>query len=100
MTAMPMKTYWKTAVERRRLYLDYDCWLEPTETLSGFQVTVAPYTDTAPIVVATSYPDAGHRKLMMFVSGGVGNTSYVLSMVVTTDAGQVKQDNIGLKVTP
>jgi len=99
MTAMPMKTYWKTSLERRRLYLDYHCWLEENETLTDFQVTVSPYTETAPIVVATSYPDAEHKRLMMFVSGGIVNTSYILQMVVRTDAGQVKQDNIGVKVT-
>ena len=50
--------------------------------------------------MTTSYPDAEHRKLMMFVGGGQGNTNYTLSMVVTTDSGQVKQDDIGLRVLP
>ena len=95
-----VRTFRKTIVERKRLYLDYACWLEETETLTDFQVTVNPYTQDAPVSVTTSYPDAAHKKLMMFVGGGAGNTNYVLQMVVRTDAGQVKQDDIGLKVTP
>ena len=26
----PIKTYRKSTIERRRLYLDYSCWLEET----------------------------------------------------------------------
>jgi hypothetical protein len=95
-----VKTFRKTVTERKRLYLDYACWLESSEVLTGFQVTVNPYTEAAPISVTTSYPDAEHKKLMMFVGGGSGNINYTLSMVVTTDAGQVKQDDIGVRVTP
>ena len=95
-----VRTFRKTTIERKRLYLDYDCWLADTELLTDFQVTVNPYTEAAPISVTTSYPDAAHRKLMMFVGGGLGNTNYTLSMVIRTDAGQVKQDDIGLRVMP
>jgi hypothetical protein len=100
MTSTPIKTYRKATVERRRLYLDYSCWLEDTETLTSFQVTVNPFTEDTPITVNTSYPDADHKRLVMFVGGGAANTNYTLSMVVNTDAGQVKKDDIGLRVTP
>jgi hypothetical protein len=89
----------KTVVERRRIYLDYSCWLEEAEKLSDFQITVSPYTEGAPIFVDTTYPDVGLKRLMMFVSGGVANTNYTLSVVIRTEAGQVKQDDFGLKVT-
>lgn len=95
-----VRTFRKTAVERRRLYLDYSCWLEEAEELSSFQVTVSPFTEEAPISVTTSYSDADHKKLMVFVGGGLRNTNYTLSMVVNTDAGQVKQDLVGFRVTP
>ena len=95
----PIKTYRKTTLERRRLYLDYSCWLEETEVLSSFQVTVIPYTADSPISVASSYPDDNHKKLMLFVAGGKANQNYTLQMVVNTDQGQVKQDNIGIMVT-
>lgn len=95
----PIKTYRKAVVERRRLYLDYSCWLEETEELTNFQITISPYLPEAPLTVTGSYPDATNKKLMIFISGGKGGTSYVLQMVVTTDSGQVKRDDIGLKVT-
>lgn len=93
-----VKTLKKAPVERRRLYLDYSCWMAATETLTDFQVTVTPNTPASPIVVNTAFPDAEHKKLQMFAAGGVVNTSYVLSMVVRTSDGQVKQDDIGLRV--
>lgn len=95
-----VKTYRKSTVERKRLYLGYQCWLATDEKLTDFQVSVDPYTADAPVTVSTSYTDATNKKLMMFVGGGVGNTNYTLSMVVTTDAGQVKRDDIGIRVTP
>ena len=99
MTA-PLKIYRKTVVERRRLYLDYSCWLKEAETLTDFQVLSEPYTIDAPIVVDASFPDPTNKKLMMFISGGVANTDYTIALVVRTDGTQVKQDNIGVRVTP
>lgn len=98
--AAPIKTYRKTPVERRMLYLDYSCWLEEGEMLSDFQVTVSPYTEDAPITVTTGYTNADQNKLGVFIGGGVANTNYVLKMVVRTSIGQVKQDNIGVQVGP
>jgi hypothetical protein len=95
-----LKTLSKTAVERRRIYLDYSCWLEPSEKLSDFQISVSPYSEDAPIGVDTTYPDETLKRLMMYVSGGVGNTSYTLSVVVRTDSNQVKRDDFGLRVYP
>jgi hypothetical protein len=96
----PLKIMTKTAVERRRVYLDYSCWLEDTEKLSDFQISVSPYSEGAPIGVDTTYPDETLKKLMMYVSGGVGGVSYTMSVVVRTDAGQVKRDDLGLRVYP
>lgn len=100
MTSTPIKTYRKTVAERRRLYLDYSCFLEPDEKLSEFQVTVSPYIEGSPITVSTAYTDSTQKKLTMFVGGGAGNTNYTISMLVNTDGGQIKQDDIGLRVTP
>jgi len=96
----PLKTMSKTAIERRRVYLDYSCWLAEGEVLSDFEVAVSPYTAAAPISVDTVYPNDDQTKLMMFVGGGVANAMYTLSVVIRTDAGQVKQDNFGLRISP
>ena len=100
MTTMLVKTFRKQVAENRRLYIDYSCWLSEGETLTDFQVTTTPYTVEAPLIPQTSYPNPEHTKLVMFVSGGLVNTSYVLSLLVRTSSGQVKQDDIGMKVTP
>ena len=99
MTA-PLRLYRKATVERRRLYIDYGCWLPDGEKLVDFQVTTSPYTAAAPIVIDTSYPDPTQRMLMMFIKGGVANTRYTLDMLVRTDAGEVKRDTIEVRVEP
>jgi hypothetical protein len=96
----PIKIFQKTVVERRRLYLNYECWLEEAEKLTGFQVATSPATTENPLKVNIGYTDATNKKMAMFVSGGVGNTDYILQVVVNTDAGQVKRDDIGLRVLP
>jgi len=95
-----IKMYRKAVVERRRLYLDYSCWLEESEELTEYQVTVSPYTSEAPLTISAGYTDATNKKIAMFVSGGKGNTEYTVQMVVGTDAGQIKRDDIGIRVTP
>lgn len=95
-----IKTYRKAAVERRRLHLNYARWLETTETLTDFQVTVSPVDAVAPVVISLGYPDLLHKSLVMFASGGNANKSYTLQLVVRTNEGQVKRDDIGLRVAP
>jgi hypothetical protein len=95
-----IKMYRKSVVERRRLYLDYSCWLEESEELTDFQVIIYPYTEETPLSVTAGYTDATNKKLSMFVAGGKSNTDYTIQMVVSTDAGQVKRDDIGFRVTP
>ena len=98
--SQPIKIFKKTVVERRRLYIDYSCWLEDSETLTDFQVTISPYIATAPLVITNAYADATFKKMVMFVSGGKAKTDYTIEMVVRTDEGQVKRDDIGLRVLP
>lgn len=98
MTVPMIKTFSKSAVERRRLYLDYSCWLEESEKLTDMQVTTTPLTPDAPISINIAYTDVAQKKLLMYVGGGVANTDYRLSIVVQTDAAQIKRDDIGLRV--
>ena len=95
-----LRTLTKAVIERKRVYLDYSCWLEEVEKLTDFQSEVSPYTEGAPLTVDTSYPDATNKKLMVFMAGGLANTNYVVSLLVRTDAGQVKRDDIGMNVKP
>ena len=95
-----VKTFRKAAVERRQLIVDYSCWLQEAEELTGFQTLVEPLTADAPLTVSITYSDAARTKLSMFVAGGKGNNGYVVQLLVTTDLGQLKRDDIGVRVTP
>ena len=95
-----IRIFRKYTAERKRLYLDYSCWLEDAEKLADFQVTVNPYTAEGPLALTIAYTDVTNKKLAMFVGGGVANTNYTLQMVVRTDQGQVKRDDIGMRVNP
>jgi hypothetical protein len=98
--SQPIKIFRKTVVERRRLYIDYSCWLEENEVLTDFQVTISPYVTTSPLVITNAYADATFKKMAMFIAGGQANTDYTIQMVVRTDEGQVKRDDIGMRVMP
>jgi hypothetical protein len=100
MSTMPIRTFRKTVVERRRLYLDYDCWLAETEKLGSLQVVIIPFTSDAPLTVNSGFADAGQRKVMFYVGGGKSNTNYTLQMIVGTDQGQTKRDDLGIRVFP
>jgi hypothetical protein len=95
-----IKSYRKAVPERRRLYLDYSCWLEDVEKLTGFQATITPWTEGFPLTMDIAYSDSSNQKLSVFVGGGVANTNYTVRMTVTTDSGQIKADDIGIAVTP
>jgi hypothetical protein len=99
MSVVPIKMYRKTTAERRRLYINYECWLAEAEKLTSFTAVITPTTTGAALVVNTSYPDATFKKLVMYASGGKANTTYTIAMIVNTDGGQTKQDNIGILVT-
>jgi hypothetical protein len=94
------KSFSKTVVERRRLYIDYNCWLADTEALTNFTVVITPLTSEAPLVVDVAFTDVTNRKLAVYVDAGKGNTSYVVQMIVDTDAGQTKRDDVNIRVLP
>lgn len=95
-----VKTFRKASVERRRLYVNYECWLEEAEILTDLQVLVTPFTADTPLVVNGGYADADQKKLVIYAAGGAVNTDYVMSLVVRTSEGQTKKDDLGLRVTP
>jgi hypothetical protein len=93
-----VRTFRKSPLERRRLYLDYSCWLEGAEKLGEFQAIVDPLTADGPLTLDVGYTDSGRTKLVMYAAGGVGNVKYTVKLLVQTDLGQIKRDDIGLWV--
>jgi hypothetical protein len=93
------KAYSKSALERRRFYVDYSCWLEETETLTEFNVVVQPFTRDYPLTTYGAYSDPTNKRIVMYIGGGKPGTTYTVSLISKTNQGQTKQDNIGMKVT-
>ena len=93
-----VRTFEKYSEERRRLYVDYDPWLEESEELTDFQTTVSPYTVDNPLWLDTSYSDSEHRKLVFYASGGVPGEDYLVQLQTTTDEGQVKRVDIRIRI--
>lgn len=95
-----LKTFKKKPLERRRLHLDYGSrWLEDTEELVTLVPSVLPVT-VPPLVVDGIVFSIPQRQAVMYASGGLVNTTYTITITVTTDEGQTKLDDIGLKVKP
>lgn len=95
-----VKTFTKYQAERRRLYVDYSCWLEPAEELTDFTALIVPFTETTPLLIDVAYTDLEHKKLTFFAGSGLPNTQYTVQLIVRTDNGQTKRDDIGIMVRP
>jgi hypothetical protein len=98
--SVTVKSLAKAAVEVKRLYVDYTCFLGESEKLDGLQTMISPFTVTAPVTLSSGFTDATNKKLTLLIAGGKTNTDYLLQLVVRTNEGQVKRDNIGLRIVP
>lgn len=94
-----LKTFRKAVVDRRRLHLDYSRWLEDSETLTVLTPTITPVT-VPPLAIDEQYFDTPAKQAVIFATGGLLNTTYNIELVATTSEGQIKRDDIALKVKP
>lgn len=94
-----IKSFIKTSIERKRLYLDYSCYLADDELLTDFQTVVRPLTSGAPLILNLSYPDAERKRLMMYVSGGMAGVTYSVRTIANTSQQQTKTVDLGYRVT-
>ena len=97
---MVIKVFTKTEVERRRLHFDYSCWLGTGEQLAGMFYNITPETPEAPLILDQGYPDLELQQFMFHISGGKANTSYTIQLIAETDEGQIKRDDIAMRVRP
>lgn len=94
-----LKTFKKRVADRRRLHLDYSRWLEDDEELTSFAWVITPVT-VPPLVIDEWFFSPTHKEIVIYGADGLANTTYVITLTVTTDEGQTKLDDIGLKVKP
>ena len=87
-------TFQHTPSEKKKYVFDYTRWLDPTELISTFDYSVS---DPA-IVAGEGAIESGSTVVHFFVSGGVANTVYNVSLIVETTLGQIKEDTIKIIV--
>lgn len=93
-----LKAFVKTAIERKRYTLNYACWLENSEALSDFAIQVTPATEDAPLLPSGAFVDPTFKRITTYLAGGTPGVLYTVRFVATTSLGQVKSDDLQLKV--
>jgi hypothetical protein len=87
-----LKSFTKQTIERKRYMLRYDCWLDDGETLADFVVLISP------LIAESAFVDPSFTLLTTYLSGGVPGVIYTVRFVATTSLGQVKSDDIQMRV--
>jgi hypothetical protein len=93
-----LKSFTKQTIERKRYMLRYDCWLDDGETLADFVVLISPSSETTPLIAESAFVDPSFTLLTTYLSGGVPGVIYTVRFVATTSLGQVKSDDIQMRV--
>lgn len=95
---MKLGTFRKTPVERKRYLLDYTDWLDTTETVLTKTFTVSPSTGVDPMQAEGDAIVVGGKQVSFFASHGDSGTTYTVDVVITTSAGQTKEDQLSFIV--
>lgn len=83
--------------EKRKRGVDYTRFLEETEQLTAVTATVTPVT--SPVFAATTIIIAADGKsFAYFAEGGVDQTDYTIEFRVTTNGGQILENEIEFEV--
>jgi hypothetical protein len=92
------RSFQQTPQEKKRYTFDYSCWLFDTEVLTSWVVVVAPPT-TPSLVASGAFANAENSAISVMISGGLSKTTYTVTMIATTSTGQVKRDDIQMRVS-
>lgn len=93
-----LSSYAKTSLEKKRYTLDYACWLDDGESLADFAIVVSPST-APPLIASGAYGNAEANRITVYLSQGMPGGLYTVSFIATTTQGQVKQDDLKMRVT-
>jgi hypothetical protein len=90
--------YVKNSLEKKRYTLDYACWLDEGETLVDFGIVITPAT-TPPLVADGAYGNPENTRITVYLSKGNPGGVYTVAFIATTSQGQVKRDDLSMRVT-
>ena len=94
---MKLAKYVKSPDETKRYSIEYSDWLDTGENLGSVMFAISPVTTPA-LAVQSSQIVEGETgalsQLRMFVTGGVTDTSYTITVTAETSGGQIKQDTV------
>lgn len=94
---MKLSTFKQTPQEKKRYTISYSDWLDAGEVVSSVVYGIDNVT-VPPLLVESSAIDVGGLGISFFVSGGLDEEQYQLNILMTTDAGQRKEDYMKIVV--
>lgn len=94
-----LKGFTKRSIERKRYTLEYDCWLSEGEVLADFTIAITPTSVSNPLVADGAYSNPEHTGISTYLSGGNAGVAYTVTFIATTSMGQIKSDDIQIRVT-
>lgn len=97
MSTPKLATYTQNTGERKRYIINYDNWLDDTEEVSDIEFEIQNNT-TTPLLIDGYLVSDDNRAISYFVSGGEDETTYEVVVTMTTDSGQIKQDELAFLV--
>ena len=91
---MKLGKFLKAPAERIRYVIDYNDWLDLDEAVAGVSFAPEPAQELDDLIVDSSSVAVDGRSVVIFISGGIAGIDYVLTVVMTSLGGQIKQDYI------
>lgn len=98
---MQLGKFPKAPVDRKRYRIDYTDWLDEGELISDvvYVVTLDGVSSAEMTIDGTAlYP--GNLIAYFYANAGVANRTYKVLVTMTTNSGQIRQDNILFSVKP
>jgi hypothetical protein len=90
---MKLANFTKSPLERKRYTINYTDWLDTGEMVQSITFTVTPATGSALDIDAYTIAADG-LSVVFFANLGELGEVYTVEVLMTTDGGQVKEDEI------
>lgn len=95
---MKLAKFVKSPVERKRYQIDYSDWLDTGELVQSIVFTVSIVSGTEPpgptLNIDSYLIGTPATSVAFFAADGFDEVNYSVDVVMTTDGGQIKEDQI------